>query len=61
MAAPPRAVAPQASAPLLTIRIRLWDGSQIHGAWVSVAQAAVDYPYPLAIAWEVVPPKGAFW
>lgn len=52
---------PPSHASPLTIRVRLWDGSEVIGTWATVAEAAADYPYPRAVAWEVVAPKGAFW
>lgn len=45
----------------ITIRIRLANGETIQVRELTVGAAVARYPWPVAVAWEVVPAVGAFW
>jgi hypothetical protein len=45
----------------VTITVRLANGEEITGEWMTVGACVAEYPWPVAVAWIVVPEVGAFW
>ncbi len=52
---------PVQSYPTIRVRIRLASGDEVVRDVATVAEAAKELPWPLAVAWEVVPATGLFW
>jgi class 3 adenylate cyclase len=45
----------------IRVRIRLASGDVVVRDVATVAEAATELPWPLAVAWEVEAVVGAFW
>ncbi len=52
---------PVQSYPTIRVRIRLASGDEVVRDAATVAEAVAELPWPLAVAWEVVPATGSFW
>lgn len=51
---------PAQSYPTIRVRIRLASGDEVVRDVATVAEAVAELPFPIAVAWEVVPAKGPF-
>lgn len=47
--------------PPIRVRIRLASGDEVVRDVATVAEAVAELPFPIAVAWEVVPVTGSFW
>ena len=56
-----RADAETAEYPPIRVRIRLASGDVVVRDVATVAEAAKELPWPLAVSWEVEASQGAFW
>lgn len=52
---------PVQSYPTICVRIRLASGDVVVRDVATVAEAVAELPFPIAVAWEVVPVTGSFW